>query len=980
MSEVKTLTLADLRANPDLMKRGLEPGDTYEIKDGVATIQRVFSSGNEEKEMGIVLTEQHIKDDPRLAEKGLEPGDRYLPDQEVFVKTGSDSAWEQFWYGVDETSTFGGNIGDILESFAPIGRFDLFTNDQVFDYVPPEESYGEGFNEADNQTRRSMIRRARERALLDKYGRLFTPDQDSGFRTTGQFGKAIVGDPITYLPFMGPAKTTAQSLGQAAKLFGKRTGVGGALGVGFSLADDYAAGREVDINKALTTGAFSAAGTSALLGVGKGISAVRRKPANKQVNMADKIMAGKMAAGVDVDQALAGTKRDMLNIGGMPLERAMERSGRQIHIPASQKDAQRILTNAAEDQTVSRFYSKKIDEHFGSLSTRIGNISEPILRRLRQFEFDTRVHTTKTIEKIEPFLKSLQSIKGPNKEALSMHLANGRFDQASRMMSTDMQKQFKTVLEVTSKLRDKMKKEGIEVGYVKNHFPRKIKKGSYEKLLKHWGGGKQSEIIKRLQKEVADKNYGAIKDIPKHRRDTLVDQVIRGYGEKIPRNQAQRKRVVDDVSSNILKFYASPEEALQMYVRNSVNDIAKAKLFNKGRKVSDKTGKVLKPWSGSYDPTTLSSILSREMKNISPAKQDELVSLIQSRLKGGEQVPGSVTGAVRDLGYMGTIANHVAAVTQLGDIGVSGALHGFRNTIASMFGTKNVKMVDIGLNDIGQEFADSAKTTKALRGLFKVSGFRAVDRLGKQTSMNAALRKNANLVKTEKGEKAFRKKWDRFYKDDIDDLVADLKDIKKGGKVTELVKFHAFNELSDMQPISMLEMPQKYIDMKNGRIIYALKSFMLKQYDVVRRNVVKEWKEGSKPKAIKNAGLLAGYLAAANVGTGAIKDMLMGRDPELDKIPEKSLWALLGVYGFNKFGIEKYVKDGKLTDWAIDVISPATNVIDAALDTGTSIIQGEEINKYNARAVPLVGPLVYNWLLGGAEEYNEKVEKERWGR
>jgi hypothetical protein len=978
MSEVKTLTLSDLRANPDLMKKGLEPGDTYEIKDGVATVNRVFSGGNEETEMGVVLTEKDIKNDPRLGENGLEPGDRYLPDQGVFVKTGSNSSWEQFWYGSAETPTLAQNIGDILESFAPIGTFDLFTNDEVFNYKSPEESYGEGFYEADYGTRRSMIRRAKERELLDKYGRLFNPDQDSVAGTAGQFAGAAA-DPLTLLPFLGPAKAGATSVQQLGR-FGARTGAGGALGAGYSIADDVAAGEKVDIDKALASGALAATGTGVLLGLGKGVSKVSKRPANKTMDKADHIMAGKMAAGVDADQALAGTKRDMLNMGGVPLERAMERTNREIHIPASQKAAQRILTNAAEDQTVSRFYSKGIDELFGSLSTRIGNISEPILRRLRQFEFDTRVHTTKTIEKIEPFLKSLKEIKGPTKEALSMHLANGRFEQARRMMSNDMQKQFDTVLEVTSNLRDKMKYEGIEVGYVKNHFPRKIKKGSYEKLLNHWGADEQSKIIKRLQKEVADKGYGAIKHIPKHRRDTLVDQVIRGYGEKVPRATAQRSRVVDDVNSNILKFYASPEEALQMYVRNSVNDIARAKLFNKGKKVSDKTGKVLKPWSGSYDPETLSNILSREMKNINPAKQNELISLIQSRLKGGEQVPGSLTGTARDLGYMGTIANPVSAITQLGDIGVSGALHGFRNTIASMFGTKNVKMVDIGLDDIGQEFADLTKTSKALKGLFKWSGFRAVDRLGKQTSMNAALRKNANLVKSEKGEKAFREKWGKFYKDDIDDLVADLKDIKRGGKVTELVKFHAFNELSDLQPISLLEMPQKYIDIKNGRILYALKSFMLKQYDIVRRNVVKEWKEGSKPKAIKNAGLLAGYLASANVGTGVIKDMLMGRDPELDKIPEKSLWALLGVYGFNRYGIEKYVKDGKLTDWAIDVAMPATNVIDAALDTGTSVIKGEEVNKHNARAIPLIGPLVYNWLLGGAEEYNEEVKKERWGR
>ena len=142
---------------------------------------------------------------------------------------------------------------------------------------------------------------------------------------------------------------------------------------------------------------------------------------------------------------------------------------------------------------------------------------------------------------------------------------------------------------------------------------------------------------------------------------------------------------------------------------------------------------------------------------------------------GGEQTPGYKIGMLRDLGYMGTIANPISAITQLGDLGVSGALHGFRNTIASMFGTKNIKMIDIGLEDVAQEFADVRASSNMLRKLFKISGFRAIDRRGKETSMNASFRKNINLLKTEKGEKAFRAKWGKFYQDDIAQIIGEFK-------------------------------------------------------------------------------------------------------------------------------------------------------------------------------------------------------------
>jgi len=171
-----------------------------------------------------------------------------------------------------------------------------------------------------------------------------------------------------------------------------------------------------------------------------------------------------------------------------------------------------------------------------------------------------------------------------------------------------------------------------------------------------------------------------------------------------------------------------------------------------------------------------------------------------------------------------------------------------------MFKTKNFNLIDQGITDIGQEFADQRKSANALRFLFDKTGFRAIDRLGKETAMNAAFLKNTKLInRTSRGKKTnltgeqeFRKKWGKAYGKDIDQVVADI----KTGKVTEMSKFHAFNELSDMQPISMMEMPQLYLDIPNGRILYSLKTFTLKQWDVARRNVVQEYQKGNKKAAI----------------------------------------------------------------------------------------------------------------------------------
>ena len=59
--------------------------------------------------------------------------------------------------------------------------------------------------------------------------------------------------------------------------------------------------------------------------------------------------------------------------------------------------------------------------------------------------------------------------------------------------------------------------------------------------------------------------------------------------------------------------------------------------------------------------------------------------MLKSRFIGGDQSPDAANAVLRDLGYLGTIANPISALTQLADLGNSMALNGFRNTLSSLF-------------------------------------------------------------------------------------------------------------------------------------------------------------------------------------------------------------------------------------------------------------------------------------------------------
>ena len=74
---------------------------------------------------------------------------------------------------------------------------------------------------------------------------------------------------------------------------------------------------------------------------------------------------------------------------------------------------------------------------------------------------------------------------------------------------------------------------------------------------------------------------------------------------------------------------------------------------------------------------------------------------------------------------------------------------------------------------------------------------------------------------------------------------------------------------------------------------------------------------------------------------------------------------------------DKYLSEGKFTDAAIETLAPATPIIDAVLG-GTAELTEEDPNlSQYARSIPVIGPMLYNWFLGGAEKYNERLAKER---
>lgn len=104
------------------------------------------------------------------------------------------------------------------------------------------------------------------------------------------------------------------------------------------------------------------------------------------------------------------------------------------------------------------------------------------------------------------------------------------------------------------------------------------------------------------------------------------------------------------------------------------------------------------------------------------------------------------------------------------------------------------------------------------------------------------------MAKNPKGVAKLKEKYGNMFDEEFDLLISDL----KSKQITERVKIMSFSDLADFQPIALSEMSPAYLNNPNARILYMLKSFTLKQWDVARREVYQKLKKkGSRLEGVK---------------------------------------------------------------------------------------------------------------------------------
>lgn len=403
-------------------------------------------------------------------------------------------------------------------------------------------------------------------------------------------------------------------------------------------------------------------------------------------------------------------------------------------------------------------------------------------------------------------------------------------------------------------------------------------------------------------------------------------------------------------------------DSLSIYIQGMNENIEARKMFGKGDNLNNSIGMY-----------TLDLIAKGQ---ITPVQEIILTKALQSRFASSPI--GAWVDAFRGISYLTTMGSPISAITQIQDLGFSLYENGLMRTgnayIKAAFGKSKITRNELGISSIIQEFKEQSKIQGAVTRVFKMVGLEWMDKLGKETMINAYYRKLQSEIR--KGDTSGLKDFD-FSDDEMVQIIEDM----KNDVVSDDIRYILFTKLCEFQPITRSQMPEAYNRMGNGKVFYMLKTYQIKQMDVFRQKAFKDIAEGSKTgnykqigRGFKNLFLLTLALGMMGATADILKNLLLNRPFDMTDLMVDNVLKLMG---FSKFTIYK-VREEDLSSGILSIIAPPLNVPNDILKDIIGVATGKipdptQIQSINN--IPVGGKLFYWWFGKG----DTKSDKKRTG-
>ena len=627
-------------------------------------------------------------------------------------------------------------------------------------------------------------------------------------------------------------------------------------------------------------------------------------------------------------------------------------------------------------RTAVRWFQKTHD--------RIAKVSKPLALRMRQMEMENAKDVAVSMKHLGSLDKVYKKLSAAGARQFKKELLNNNRANAIAILrqvdpnaAATMQNVFKDI----DKIGNDLKNVGYDIDWNPTYWPREVT--DYDGL-KAQMGEKQMNELDRLIKDAEAKGG---KRLSAQERGGMISAYLRRYGNNFDGRAPNTKaRTVDQIGDEMLDYYGDPLASLQRYIHIAHSDINMKKMFDRSA-AGGQLSNFLK--KRDIDPAGANEIMDNAITHMVDKagliekldfnEMDEFKSLFASRFGPGRKAMDNKMSQIKAMGHIEALGNFMSTATQIGDFANGAILNGgavTAKTLVNQLLRRNkldakdmglVHTVDVSTSGAGNSgLARMADMQNNLRWVLSKTGFTNMDGIAKNNLLNGALMRGEKLAKSDAGRDALRKRWGEAYGDQVENLIDDL----AAGKVTENTKLFAFNTLSDAQPISLTEMPQSYLDMPNGRIIYTLKTFAVNQLNVLK-NTISDPAAPKKTKMEAAAGLskFIAYYGVINGSVSELKDAMRGGEFKLEDIPDNIIDSMLELGFLGRYSLDNYVSEGDIGGWAANTLMP---VIPKTGNAGVT-------------QIPVVGKSIDDWFLGGAEKRakreagSTKKDDEVWG-
>jgi hypothetical protein len=607
------------------------------------------------------------------------------------------------------------------------------------------------------------------------------------------------------------------------------------------------------------------------------------------------------------------------------------------------------------------------DTLLGSISTRLKNIDPSLKRSMRRFDFATLKQQQSSKKNIEPFIRSIKKeFSKDDYSDMDLAMKNGDIKKINELTEKyNVKEKYDNFRKEMNELHKRANKAGYDVGYLENYSPRMIK--DIDGFIEYFETSDSWSVIKEA---ISRKETQLGRYLEKEEKAHLINTLLRGYRTSqitLSKSGSMKGRIIDFITPELNQFYYDVGTSIIRYTEEVNEKIEARKFFSKNRPVDKKEDQFnnIEDSIGFFT----ADLLAKD--KITLTQEQQLRTILTSRFnpKGTH----GLVGVYKNLAYIDVMGSPLNAITQIGDLALAmyrgGPLRAIKEAGKSAMNLSEVKKEELGIDEIAQELADSSKIARAVDTVLRLIGLTKVDTIGKEALINSVIGKWQALAQ-DPTERELTKLREVFGEDIEGSTWRDALEDLRSDNITENVKFLAFNELMDSQPLTLSEVPEAYVRGGNGRIFYQLKTWAIKILDIYRNEVIIEAKT-DKVQAFKNLLRLTTLLVVMNATADELKDFLRGKKTPFG---DRMIDQLLTIVGFSRYYTYQAEREG-IGSALLDVIKPPTKAIDNLWKDGLEIKdsfsdydKSVEINNFRTlRSLPLVGEFYYWWFGKGLE-------------